>query len=187
MSDFLVHHGILGQKWGVRRFQNEDGSLTPEGKVRYTAANRIRRAAKTRPIVEDIISTMSTEDKRRMNIGEDGYLNIEQGEYLVKRIIEKDGNIPVSFIDLLVDGKGLDVVIGTRSGEEYRGKGYATKVAKKGLDWYNKNKDKYGYESFNWWVLKQNTPSRKLAEKIGLELDKSTVKRNEQWIAYRSR
>ena len=31
----LAHHGILGQKWGVRRFQNEDGSLTPAGKKRY--------------------------------------------------------------------------------------------------------------------------------------------------------
>lgn len=30
----LAHHGILGQKWGVRRFQNEDGSLTPAGKRR---------------------------------------------------------------------------------------------------------------------------------------------------------
>ena len=27
----LAHHGILGQKWGVRRYQNADGSLTPEG------------------------------------------------------------------------------------------------------------------------------------------------------------
>lgn len=31
----LSHHGIKGQKWGVRRFQNEDGSLTAEGKQRY--------------------------------------------------------------------------------------------------------------------------------------------------------
>ena len=31
----LCHHGIKGQKWGVRRFQNEDGSLTPEGRKRY--------------------------------------------------------------------------------------------------------------------------------------------------------
>lgn len=31
----LKHHGILGQKWGVRRFQNEDGSLTSAGKKRY--------------------------------------------------------------------------------------------------------------------------------------------------------
>ena len=31
----LYHHGIKGQKWGVRRFQNKDGSLTSAGKQRY--------------------------------------------------------------------------------------------------------------------------------------------------------
>lgn len=35
-NDELYHHGIKGQKWGVRRFQNEDGSLTPEGKKEAT-------------------------------------------------------------------------------------------------------------------------------------------------------
>ncbi len=30
----LMHHGILGMKWGVRRYQNKDGSLTPAGKRR---------------------------------------------------------------------------------------------------------------------------------------------------------
>ena len=32
----LKHYGIKGQKWGVRRYQNEDGSLTPEGRKRYS-------------------------------------------------------------------------------------------------------------------------------------------------------
>jgi len=36
MSDYyLIHYGTKGQRWGVRRYQNEDGSLTPEGYERY--------------------------------------------------------------------------------------------------------------------------------------------------------
>ena len=38
-DDYLEHHGILGQKWGVRRYQNKDGSLTEKGKKR---ANEIK-------------------------------------------------------------------------------------------------------------------------------------------------
>lgn len=34
-KDYLAHHGIKGMKWGVRRYQNEDGSLTKEGQERY--------------------------------------------------------------------------------------------------------------------------------------------------------
>lgn len=33
--DTLCHHGIKGQKWGIRRYQNEDGTLTSAGKARY--------------------------------------------------------------------------------------------------------------------------------------------------------
>lgn len=39
---YLAHHGILGQKWYVRRFQNSDGSLTAAGKKRYGGASKAK-------------------------------------------------------------------------------------------------------------------------------------------------
>lgn len=41
--NYLQHHGIKGQKWGVRRFQYEDDSLTPEGKIRYGVGDGRKR------------------------------------------------------------------------------------------------------------------------------------------------
>lgn len=38
-TDELYHHGIKGQRWGVRRFQNEDGTLTRKGLLRYNKAS----------------------------------------------------------------------------------------------------------------------------------------------------
>lgn len=35
INEELYHHGIQGQKWGVRRYQNEDGSYTDAGRRRY--------------------------------------------------------------------------------------------------------------------------------------------------------
>lgn len=38
MENELYHYGILGMKWGIRRYQNPDGTLTSAGKIHYTSA-----------------------------------------------------------------------------------------------------------------------------------------------------
>lgn len=45
-SDELYHYGILGMKWGIRRYQNPDGTLTEAGKIRYGLDGELKKVAK---------------------------------------------------------------------------------------------------------------------------------------------
>lgn len=44
--DELFHHGVKGQKWGLRRFQNPDGTLTAQGRQRYKVDSGPRNVAR---------------------------------------------------------------------------------------------------------------------------------------------
>lgn len=60
-GSYLEHHGILGMKWGVRRYQNEDGTLTTAGKKRYkTKTNFEKQTARDRRIRRNVVKGVKT-------------------------------------------------------------------------------------------------------------------------------
>lgn len=66
-DEFLAHHGILGMKWGFRRFQNKDGSRTAAGKKREAEQEKSEDYVKTRESRKKGSASLSNEELRRIN------------------------------------------------------------------------------------------------------------------------
>lgn len=79
-SNYLMHHGILGQKWGIRRYQNADGTLTEAGKKRY-----------------DKLQTMA--DKKSERLAKYEAQNLKAGEKLRKHYQDKADEIAKKLIN----------------------------------------------------------------------------------------
>ena len=62
-STELMHYGVKGMKWGVRRYQNKDGTLTKQGKERNIYRNNIVRNRPYTDDVNDIVRTLSKKEK----------------------------------------------------------------------------------------------------------------------------
>ena len=63
-NDELYHHGIKGQRWGVRRYQNSDGSLTSEGRRHYGFGERV---ANTTRKIRDYMTVKDENGKRHLS------------------------------------------------------------------------------------------------------------------------
>lgn len=113
MDDVLIHYGILGMKWGVRRYQNKDGSLTSAGKKRYSNNDNTKEAPQknTEEPKKKSVKDMSDEELRRevnrMQL-EQNYLrmtgqNIEKGKSAAEIAL---GKMKESFVSTVAQKSG---------------------------------------------------------------------------------
>ena len=139
----------------------------------------------TKPYVDNIISTMNSDDLNKLGMNESGeYLNYEDCGFIVKRVLLFDENTPVAFFDILDDDVQYNIAIGTRSDIKYRNKGYASKAAKQGMEYFIKHKLLFRNKKIIWGVRLDNIASIKIAESLGFIRDETSYSDNNTWVNY---
>lgn len=171
MDNYLMHHGIKGQKWGVR-----NGPPYPIKDNHITRDTRVNRPNKDK--INEIFETMSLKDKQKLWIGYNPKEHkpfFGDNEYdnggIAYSIVHSKGGKPISFLIVGTDESDRvgEIGLGVRGGKEYRGKGHAKQMTKKMVDWFNSPANKK-LDSLEWYALKENVGSWKSAVANGFEI-----------------
>ena len=88
VNNELTHWGIKGQKWGVRRYQNKDGSLTPKGQKRYSD-DYVRAKTLKKKKLRQLSNAELKELNNRMQL-ESTYKNLKKQDISAGRKFAKD-------------------------------------------------------------------------------------------------
>lgn len=142
------------------------------------------KVSRTASQVDSIINSMSDDDRSKLIEEGDVYLPVEQASRIVKRILIKHGKTPISFFDIKEGKDSLYMTLGTRSGDKYRNKGYASEAARRGIDWMEKHKSQLSQTRLVWGVRTDNIPSMKIAQRNGFNLHPGSDPKHDEWVLY---
>lgn len=87
----LYHHGIKGMKWGVRRYQNEDGSLTNAGKKRYNDGDIVIKKGKKFQRISDNPENETDKNRKHAYVSYKRSDNKKYSKDFVKGMIRSEG------------------------------------------------------------------------------------------------
>lgn len=85
VDEYLAHYGIPKMKWGVRRYQNEDGSLTEEGKIRYGQKNKPKLFS-LNPKVTTMENAVKAEEAKETDLSKEEIMKSGDAKLILKNM-----------------------------------------------------------------------------------------------------
>ena len=189
-SDELYHHGIKGQKWGVRRFQNKDGSLTPAGEKRYGDGGPIGQTPKQQTKKSNSIDGMKVYSKHGVEVSLQkqptsliakamGKISKKSRKYQEKSdfMDVKVGGKTVGDLQLYREDKKSINVVWVSINEGHEGQGYGKAVMQAVVD----HAKKQGLDRVTLEVPGISPNARHIYESLGFESKGLISDENDSW------
>lgn len=168
MDDELMHYGIKGQKWGVRRFQNEDGTLTPAGRKKYKLEIKEENKKAFEYGREASISSHAAAYAKNKSI---------KSQYKYKKALLKDPNM----IKFSTQKKRRNAEVDAKSSKQLEA--YARSAEKKAKEHCNSLIKKYGSENvkniiYSDFKAKDGSITKRVNDRVisGKDVAKSILK-----------